>query len=254
VQRLLEYRIAVVYLSGVAEPDEFNLQFLRLNLGTLINAGEKLHAMVGGMRNLIFTSERIGLHPFFESINIPTRRYARQQTAAQTLLQVFSREASGEFARARHFDLQKFVKDHAEIHENDARIGRVALVLDTLSDTLGELVDQLRNRAITVSLVIVGWELSLHENEGLLTPFREFVEAFLSRLHWQVGNMKVFDVDDRYDYLVEFQRHLTQASVEKPAVSRRHELLTREFEKWLEDGQLTGDAEYMAAEGTLPGG
>ena len=31
--------------------------------------------------------------------------------------------------------------------------------------------------------------------------------------------MKSFQVDEEYSYLVEFQRHLTQASVEKPAVA-----------------------------------
>ena len=57
IEAILGYEITTVMLSGVVDDEEFNLQFLRLNLGTLINSGEKLHAMVGAMRDVVFTSE-----------------------------------------------------------------------------------------------------------------------------------------------------------------------------------------------------
>ena len=38
-----EYPLTIVELSNVDEAEEFNLQFTRLNLGVLINSGEKLH-------------------------------------------------------------------------------------------------------------------------------------------------------------------------------------------------------------------
>ena len=68
VKEILGYEVQVSILSDSHTPDEFNLQFLRLNLGTLINAGEKLHAMVGSMHDLIFHSSRIGHHPFFAEL------------------------------------------------------------------------------------------------------------------------------------------------------------------------------------------
>lgn len=254
VAELLAYRIAAVYLSDVTNSDEFNLQFLRLNLGTLINAGEKLNAMVGGMREFLFSSDRVGLHPFFASVNIPTRRFARQQTAAQTVLQIFALEETNEFTRARHFDLQRFVKEHEGIGEGHPRMERIALTFDSLEAALGDTSEGLRNRAMTVSVALLAWTRALHENEHLHEPFKAFVDAFLATLEWQVGNMKEFEVDERYRYLVEFQRHVTQASVEKPAVTHRHAVLDREFTRWLDTGQLTGDEDYLAAEGELPAG
>ena len=45
VEEFRDYKITIVKLSGSSRPEEFNLQFTRLNLGTIINSGEKLHAM-----------------------------------------------------------------------------------------------------------------------------------------------------------------------------------------------------------------
>ena len=115
VDAIMGYTLTIVKLSESEEPREFNLQFARLNLGTIINSGEKLHAMVGELRDVCF--DDLGRHSFLESTNVPTRRYSREQLAAQILLQVFSIEQSRqegtphEYARTRHFDLQRFFKD-----------------------------------------------------------------------------------------------------------------------------------------------
>lgn len=252
IDRIMEYPISVSILSESRESDEFNLQFLRLNLGTLINSGEKLNAMVGGMRDLIFESPDLGRHAFFNQVQIPTRRYAKEQVAAQVILQVFSKIASDEFARARYFDLQKFVKDNADIRSDDKRVQEVSKTLDVLNQGVGDANNIFRNRAIVISLVLLAWTRRLFEKSPERDEFSLFARAFVGRLRWQVNNMKNFAPDSRYGYLVEFQRHVTQASVEKPAVSRRHELLNTEFEYWLDAHMLTGDKEYANATGEPP--
>ena len=68
---------------------------------------------------------------------------------------------------------------------------------------------------------------------------------FVNCLRWQIS--KGLDVDTEYRYLVEFQRHLTQASVEKPAVTKRAEVLKEGYEFWRRTGKLRGDAEYERA-------
>ena len=116
VETLADYPVTVVVLSDSERPEEFNLQFTRLNLGQLIISGEKLHAMVGDLRDVCFG--KFGRHPFLRGIDIPTRRYAQQQLAAQIVSQVFdleeSRRDGGErrFARMRHLDLQRLFKVH----------------------------------------------------------------------------------------------------------------------------------------------
>jgi uncharacterized protein DUF262 len=240
LDRLQGYQLTAVFLSDVGAEGEFNLQFLRLNLGTLINAGEKLHAMVGGMRDLLFDSPEIGRHPFFGQLGIPTRRYSKEQVAAQVMIQVFSKAGTGQFTRARHFDLQRFLKETATIGSDDPVVVQVARTLDALQSTgLGNI---LRNRAVTVSVVVLAWERGLYEDAASLHEYDEFVRAFLDRLQYQVERMKGLAPDPRYPYLVDFQRHVTQASVEKPAVVARDSELNRQFDNWLSHHELLGDS------------
>ncbi len=251
-ERFLGYEVAAIFLSGSLAPEEFNLQFLRLNLGTLINAGEKLHAMVGTMRDLLFGPDGLGSHPFLDRVGVPTRRYAKEQVAAQILLQVFSRAERQEFTRSRHFDLQRFLKTHADIDPHDPRIEGVEGTLGALESHVADIGGELRNRAITVSVVVAAVELGLHRDDRQAERFGEFLGLFLGRLRWQVTNMKAFRVDQRFNYLVDFQRHLTQAAVEKPALTFRHNVLFREFENWSATGRLTGDEQYEEEEGYPP--
>lgn len=253
IEAILRYEITTVMLSDVHDEEEFNLQFLRLNLGTLINAGEKLHAMVGSVRDVIFDSAEVGQHPFFDHVRIPTRRYAKELTAAQVLLHVFSFAEVEEFARARHVDLQRFVKQHAETEPSNPLIGAVAETLDAMSEGAQGATNYLRNRAVTVSLILLAWRRNVASGSLPAGVFWEFAEEFMARLGWQVEKMKEFDVDPEYSHLVEFQRHVTQASVEKPAVTRRHQILERNLDLWLQEGVLVGDRAFRDRTGADPG-
>lgn len=251
VAAVLDYPLSVVYLSGAAEPDEFNLQFLRLNLGTLINAGEKLHAMVGSARDLLFDGGVLGAHPFFDEVRIPTRRFSKEVTAAQVLLQAESLDRAGDFTRARHFDLQRFLKQQSALGSDSPVVVSLVEVLDGLAASGGGLGDHIRNRAMTVSVVLLACRLEVR-TPMKFAEFGEFVVAFLDRLRWQVRNMREYQVDTRYGYLVEFQRDLTQASVEKPAVVHRHETLKVQWDRWRTTHRLDGDDEYVAEFGAPP--
>ena len=249
VENFSNYKITIVELSDSKEPAEFNLQFTRLNLGMIVNAGEKLNAMIGNMRDLCFGTDRLGSHTFFSEIRIPTRRFAQEQVAAQILAQAFSWLDKREFTSTRHFDLQKFFKRHRNlILDDDERVDKVKAALDTLSEafTSGEV---LRNRAVTVSVVLLSIELDLKMPEA--EKFAEFIEEFLCRLKWQVK--KGLDVDPSYKYLIDFNKHVTQASVEKSAVSARAEFLRGGFAHWQTESSVIGDTQYRTEnEGANP--
>jgi hypothetical protein len=243
VQEFNDYKITVVTLAGAERPEEFNLQFTRLNLGTIINSGEKLHAMVGDMRDVCFDKDSLSKHPFLEDIGIPTRRYSKEQVAAQLLAQVFALARTGEYTRTRHFDLQRFFKEYSSLSSDDKKlISEVRLTLDALQ---GAFEDRsiLRNRAITISVVLMAWRFKLLK-ASKAREFAEFVQEFVCRLKWQVE--KGLDVDDEYRYLIDFQRHVTQASVEKPAVQARAMTLESEYALWTTKRVLAGDPEFKA--------
>lgn len=239
VDALLDYPLTVVMLSDSDRPEEFNLQFTRLNLGTIINSGEKLHAMVGDLRDECF--DKLGRHPFLAGTDIPTRRYAREQVAAQILAQVFSFSDTGEFTRTRHFDLQRLFKLYNELDEDRATlVEKVQTVLDLLDKPFKE-VSALRNRAITVSTVLLAWKSEIMTPEEA-TDLAEFVDEFVSRLNWQVKREEPSDKDFRY--LNDFQRSISQASAESYSVEIRSQLLEDGFKSWRESKSLKGDSEW----------
>lgn len=242
VTAIISYELTVVLLSKSQFPEEFNLQFTRLNLGTILNSGEKLNAMVGDMRDVCFEPGSLGHHAFLRGIKIPTRRYSKEQVAAQILAQIFSFNEGEGYARTRHFDLQKFFKDYATL---DAKqfgwVGAVRDLLNLLAESFDDL-GILGNRAIAVSTVLLAWRSKVNTAKKSM-QFARFIEEFLCRLRWQVG--KELDMDQEYRYLSDFQRHVTQASVEKFAVEARHDTLQEQYELFLQTNQLRGDAEYV---------
>ena len=247
VTGLMSYPLTVVMLSESRESQEFNLQFTRLNLGTIINSGEKLHAMVGELRDECF--DRLGTHPFLENTNIPTRRFAREQVAAQILAQVFSKRHSNAYTRTRHFDLQRLFKQNSMLTEEQRiLVGEVSDLFGLLGDAFSE-INVLRNRAITVSTVLLARECQIN-TQAEASELARFIEEFVRRLNWQVRKGLV--VDQEYHHLAEFQRYITQASAESYSVEARTEMLEEEFYFWKKMTKLRGDAEFEERTGLAP--
>ena len=242
VDKIMKYALTIIELSSSTIDNEFNLQFARLNLGTIINSGEKLHAMVGDFRNTCF--DDLGQHEFLAATKIPTRRFSKEQLAAQILAQIFSLEMSGEYARTRHFDLQRLFKTHATLKPQEQTwIKKTKDVMDLLRPAFGEQA-ALRNRAIVVSTVLLAYKRSISSKKDA-PQIAEFVDEFMCCLNWQLR--KGLDVDEQYRYLIDFQRHVTQASVEKAAVEARAKTLTEGLELWSSRGEVRGDKEYQKA-------
>lgn len=248
VKTLMEYKLTVVELSDSAKAEEFNLQFTRLNLGTIINSGEKLNAMVGELRDICF--DKLANNSFLASIDIPTRRFAREQLAAQIMGEIIAIEqakAEGrdrEFARVRHMDLQKLFKDNTQISpEMRDWVDRIECVMNLLA---GQSLPVLRSRAIVLSLVLLAYEKDV-STDADAEQVANFATQFVGRLRWVVSEVASGrGVDQSYHYLLEFQKHLTQASVEKPAIKERAECLEKAFDYWREKGgQLRGDVEAL---------
>lgn len=235
----LSYKIAVVRLSGSREAEEFNLQFTRLNVGTMINSGEKLHAMVGYLRDVCFND--LGKHPFLKAVGIQTRRYAQEQLAAQLLGQLFSIARKNEYARTRHFDLQRLFKEHAAPTEDNQNIVKQAKeIMDVLNESL-ENPAILKNRALTISAVLMATKLGIKEKKGA-SQLANFLNEFLCRLNWQLK--KGLDFDKAYRPLIDFNRDVTQASVENYAVRRRTEFLIDHYQHWMKTNKVKEDDDY----------
>ena len=248
VESIDNYELTIVKLSECKEYNEYNLQFARLNLGTIINSGERLHAMVGDLRDECFN--KLGKHSFLELTNIPERRYAKEQTVAQILAQVFSLEETksnngdSQFTKTRQPDLQRLFKENANLQnqaDKEEWINRLQKIMDLLHSE-GKKLKALRSRALVVSTVLLAYECNL--NSENVAEFAEFINRFVCRLRWQVK--KGLDVDLEYRYMIDFQRNVIQGSVEKQAVKQRAEVLKNQFEFWGKNKEIFGDQEYRS--------
>jgi hypothetical protein len=81
----------------------------------------------------------------------------------------------------------------------------------------------------------------------------DFTKVFVDRLRWEVNRRKGFVVAREYDDLMDFQRDMTQASVEPRAVQRRAEVLANEFACWKATNGLCGDTAFAGRTGQSPG-
>src|SRR4030067_564475 len=157
---------AILSYLGINDSDEdHNLRFLRLQIASVLNAGEKLHAMTGDMRDWIF--HEVVNHDFFKKINIPRRRYAKEQVAAQIALNAFSKLHNDTFRRSRYVDLQYFFKQYNKFDKKDKYlISEIQKRMDMLSKYFGDKLTYISNRAIAVSVYLYASSLVDQKKEN----------------------------------------------------------------------------------------
>lgn len=244
--RIWIYKINIVEIAEVDNEEELNLLFLRLQLGSILNAGEKLHAMTGDMRDYVFYD--IGKHAVLNEIKIPYRRYAREQVAAQIALIFFSNRKNGEFHRSRYSDLQEFFKEKNRFSTEDKQLtDEIRLILDKIHANFKDKLSLIGNRAIAVSVFLFISELIDQGKENEINQFLAFFIKFMQTLKWQIS--KGVQMDEPYYDLLKFQTYVTQAAGEKYAIQNRHEIWREYFYNFKVENIIKGDKEYMEKTG-----
>lgn len=248
-QQIRDYKLNIVEISEVDNDEELNLLFLRLQIAAVLNAGEKLHAMIGDMRDAIFYDMKE--HTFFDKINIPPRRYAKEQVAAQIVLNEFSRRDNGTFHRSRYIDLQELFKAHSKFTPEDKHtILKIKGNLDKTVECFQQRLKHLNNRAISVSVYLFVSQLIEENKQDEIGQFVEFLELFLRTLKWQLP--QGVRMNPAYYDLVRFQTNITQAAGERSAIERRRDFLGSYFYHYKENNAIKGDEEYREDTGIDP--
>lgn len=243
-----EYEISVVILSNVEEELELNLFFLRLQLGQVLNAGEKLNAMSGEMRDFIF--EELKDNQYLQGINVRYRRFAREQIAAQMVINFFSLEKSKEYHRARYIDLLQFFKEKAKMDEEDRKlIEKIKDYLGKITQIFDNKLSLIDNKALAVSTFLFASMLIDNSKSTELEDFSEFMEKLIKTIKWQIP--QGVNMDENYKYLaLEFYTYVAQAADERYAIEKRAEFLEDQFRFFKENGKiLRGDKEYQTYNG-----
>lgn len=250
-EKIYSYKLNIVFISEIENEDDeqLNLLFLRLQIASVLNAGEKLHAMKGGMRDFIFHD--ICDHQFFKKISIQNRRYAKEQIAAQIALNSFSLRDYGTFHRTRYIDLQDFFKQYNKLTSDDkSLIEKIRKNFDIISENFGEKLKAISNRAISVSIYLFINELIEQNKKSEIKEFIKFFIKFLKTLKWQLP--KGVTMDKEYYDLLKFQTSISQAAGEKSAIEKRQDFLSDYFYYFKKENMIKGDKEYKKATGKDP--
>lgn len=239
---ILMYEFNVVEITDIDRDDEaLNLMFLRLQLGAPLNAGEKLNAMVGDMKEFVF--QEIGNHQYFHYLNIPKKRYSKELTAAQIAINFYSKNKRNFYERARFIDLQEFFKRYLTFTPDDIKVSK--LLKKRLSAVCAYLPTEknkinFKNRAIGVTVFFFINNLISNGSERDIKSFIKFINEFLKRLKDQIG--KGIDIEKRYRDLLKFQTYISQAAVEKYAIENRQKFLEEYFNYYVQSkGKIKGD-------------
>lgn len=245
-----EYALNIVLITDIKRSEELNLLFMRLQIASVLNAGEKLHAMIGDMRNWVF---KISKHAYFQDISIPRRRYAKEQVVAQIALNVFGLKKEQLHQSSRFVDLQDFFKLYSNLSSEDMTITKgIEKNLDTISKHFKGKLDQIHNRALAVSVYLFAAKLIENNHEKMVTEFANFLEKFLQRLSWQVKK-GILKMHPAYHDLLKFQTNVTQAAGESYAIRNRHDFLQKYFDHYRKSKFIKGDEEYKQKTKKDPG-
>ena len=217
--------------------------FVRLQLGLLVNSGEKLHASKGRMKQLVF--KKLAKHPFIQHIGIPKRRFAKETLCAQICINSFTLEKLGNFTRTRYEDLEAFFNEYADPKGKDLeRYNEVSInifkVMDQLWTCFGDKAENLTNRSYILSVYLFAEENistadAFSEKEQIL--FSAFVLLLLKRLREESR----LGIDRHNRELYSFQALLSSAPGEDYQIKRRHQKLGEYHEHFKKTGKIKGD-------------
>ncbi|MCX6794777.1 MAG: DUF262 domain-containing protein [Candidatus Falkowbacteria bacterium] len=213
--------------------DEFIRQiFSRLQLGIRLNSGELLKMDMGSMRNFIYT-EMGKDAPFFRNTKLSEKRFSRQFTLAQICINSFSYNNNGSFVRARYDDLVDFFKERNDVSKNDENLARIRKVLEIMDEDFGDNATSISSRAIAVTAYLFIENLYTKQNRSLISEFVKFYLQLLSEIKKNIELVGKYKKPENSFILEEFQKYISQASVESSSILRRHNFISKAFEYYL---------------------
>jgi hypothetical protein len=223
------YELTFVVYEDPGDEEFLREIFRRLQLGVRLNAGELLKTYSGTIRDFVY-KEMGPDTPFLSRTKLSEKRFSRQFTLAQICINSFSRNATGEFVRARYDDLAEFFDDNEKLNPKDENLERIRKVLNLMDKQFEDKALAISSRAVAVSVYLFAEDLYLRKKVSLMTEFAEFTVTLIHEIKRNLNLLNRFENPDNTRILEGFQKYISQASVEPYAIRRRHEFLREAFD------------------------
>jgi hypothetical protein len=228
-KKIEDYELTFVIYEDHGDEEFLREIFRRLQLGIRLNTGELLKTYTGTIRDFVY-KEMGSDAPFLRRTNLSEKRFSRQFTLAQICINSFSRYKTQEFVRARLDDLTGFFKDNYDLDQKDENLQRIRKVLELMDKHFGDKAEIISSRAVAVSAYFFVEDLTLKRRVSLISEFAKFFAALLDEIKANLRLLTQYQNPMNTRVLEEFQKYISQASVESYAIKRRHEFLEEAFQ------------------------
>lgn len=214
--------------------EEIRLLFTRLNLGTPLNAGEKLNAIKSNMGDFV---RKMVQHPFIKNVSIPKRRFAKEQVCAQICNNSSVINRTGEFRSSKYEDLESLYRMYNDFDFKSEEAKLILSVLDALWNIFSYRASEIMNRASAVSIYLLVEEMiitdELKDKEKIV---KKFYINFLTKLREEVRK----GIDAKNRFLISYQNRIIQAADSKSSITERSIKLSEAFNYYLKTGEIIG--------------
>jgi len=230
-KKIEDFELTFVIYPEIDDDEFLREVFRRLQLGVRLNSGELLKTHTGTIRDFVY-KEMGGDAPFLRHTNLSEKRFSKQFALAQMCINSFSRNETGEFVRARYDDLEDFFKEKSKLERKDENLLRIREVLQVMDKDFGENAASISSRAVAVSAYLFVEGLYLHEESALIPAFVKFFVCLLDEIKENLNLLTKYERPTNPTILEEFQKYISQASVEPYAIKRRNLFLEKAFDHY----------------------
>jgi hypothetical protein len=231
-KKIEDFELTFVIYPEIDDEEFLREIFRRLQLGVRLNSGELLKTYSGTIRDFVY--KKMGKDaPFLRHTNLSEKRFSRQFTLSQICINSFSRSETGEFVRARYDDLEEFFKEKYDLDYKDKNLVRIEEVLEVMEQKFGETASSISSRAVAISAYLFVEGLYLQKKSRLIPDFVKFFITLLDEIKENLRLLTQYKSPKNSTILEEFQKYISQASVEPYAIKRRNLFLEKAFEYYL---------------------
>ena len=226
-----DYKLTIAEVTDIDE-EEVRLLFRRLQLGIPLNSGENLNAILSNMGEFVKVMVEC---PFIVGINIPSRRFAKEQVCAQICNNSSFINKTDVFRNSKYEDLEVLYRVNKDFDLESDSAKSIFGVLDLLDEIFGVRTAEITNRASAVSIYLMVEEMLLNgELHGKEEIVRDFYLEFLSKLRDEVR----LGIDATSRFLLLYQSRIIQAADSRTAIAERHDRLKEAFQYYLGSGNI----------------
>lgn len=230
-----KYKLTIVEVTEVdVDEEEVRLLFRRLQLGIPLNSGEKLNAIKSNMGDFV---KIMAESAFIKKINIPERRFAKEQVCAQICNNSIAINKTGQFRNSKYEDLENLYRIFKDFDLNSEPAKHILSILEKTNEIFLENARKIRNRASAVSIFLLVEEMVLgSEIQGKERIMKRFYVDFLDEIQREVR--KGINFSNRF--LIKYQSRIIQGADTKGSITERHRNLKEAFEYYSRNKMIIG--------------